>query len=194
MAREKKEKAPTTEKEESVKGVTITYEQAARLFTGIEEAANARVGMGNPEFRTACLMNKAVVKPHIETIKEAQTPSEDYKAYRSKSEELTKRYAVKNEDGTIKRFTLPLGKGEEVIDPEMRGYPLYSDYAKYSKEIDQLDEEYKAVLEEEKNRPQLVEELLKKKIENLYFKSIERKPADIPWNTEEIFIEVGIIR
>ena len=149
--------------------------------------------MGVPTFRTTTILNKGVCKPIIYIITEANTPSKDLDKYREEFAAIQEKYGEKSIDGrTLKLYSKPYGKGEEVIDPNENGYYNYPDLQGFRDESDELDKKYDAVIEEEKKRPELVADILKTKVK-LSFKTFQSLPADVTWDLEEVLREIGLI-
>ena len=171
----------------------VTYAQVQALYNAINDAKNQRVGMGVPTFRTTTILNKGVCKPIIDIITEANTPSKDLDKYREEFAAIQEKYGEKSIDGrTLKRYSKPYGKGEEVVDPNEMGYYNYLDLQGFRNESEELDKKYDAVIEEEKKRPELVADILKTKVK-LSFKTFQSLPADVTWDLEEVLREIGLI-
>jgi len=139
-------------------------QEVLNLFNGLQAVSN----LPGAKWSYAVARNITKLRPEVEALQKAFTPSEEFNVYDQKRIELAQKYSVK-EKGVPK--TVKVGMSEEY---------LIADKDKFNKELFKLQETYKKTLDERKKQVDDFNEILEEKIEvELYMVDSEYIPEAI---------------
>lgn len=115
------------------------------LYNGLNSVGNL-VGV---IFGYAVNKNLSIMKPEIEALQKAITPSKEFLEYDNKRIEIVKKYALKDdkEQFIIKNNSYDIGDKTEIVEEEVK--TLKEEYKDAIKEQEKQIEEYNALLETE---------------------------------------------
>ena len=132
------------------------------------------------KFAYAVAKNKKLIEEEVEALNEGLNPSEKFKEYDEKRVELAKEHAEKDEDGNAVMV------GEENI----KSFDI-KDIAKFTKDLEKIQEEYKTELEARdkqlKDYEKLMDEDTKLELQKV---KLENVPEEITGEQLELISEI----
>ncbi len=137
----------------------LFYNMKNKNLYELKEVINRVNKKGNNKFKLALLLNEKMIDERIESIDKLREQSEEYKAFEQKRHELIASHAELDENGQVIVYSQPDGKGSVTNDGY--GYPnIVKEKKKYEKQLTELQEENKEVVEAEiKKQSDFVETL-----------------------------------
>lgn len=117
------------------------------LYT-IKDVISQVKDKGTNKFKLALIINEIEIDKRIEALDKLNEQSKELKEFEEKRREIMSKYAEKYENGNVKVYSAPGGKGE--IKTDGYGFPnITKDKEAYDKEIQKLNEDNKKLLEKE---------------------------------------------
>lgn len=144
-------------------------------FTELKDVENKNLYIPSSKFLYIIARNKENLNRIITTLEETVALSADFKKYNEKREELNKKHAKKDENGQ------PLKEQFVHGDQMMERYiiPGMNDEASvYQKEFNKLKQEFKDTIDEQKQKEESYNSMLKQ--EALDFKPFTISIEDVP--------------
>lgn len=137
----------------------LFYNMKNKNLYELKEVINRVNKKGNNKFKLALLLNEKMIDERIESIDKLREQSEEYKAFEQKRHELIASHAELDENEQVIVYSQPDGKGSVTNDGY--GYPnIVKEKKKYEKQLTELQEENKEVVEAEiKKQSDFVETL-----------------------------------
>lgn len=128
------------------------------LYNGIHSV----MGLVGVIFGYALNKNLEIMRPEIEALQKAITPSEKFIEYDKKRVEIVKKHALKDEKGDfiVNASGYDVGDNISIVEEEIK--PLNEEYAKAIKDREDQIKEYNKLIKEDSSI-----KLYKVKLENL---------------------------
>ncbi len=161
----------------------MTNDDCLTMFNGLaavkQPAFKDLAGMDNKEdflFHTKFVhrvtKNKKVLDPIIETLREAEKLSDEYKEYMEKRDEILAKHAKKDKEGNPEER---IAVGPDGIGRRSYNVPSLADKTSdAAKAIDKLEKKNEGVIEARKKQEEEMKELMKEES--------DFKPILIPWS------------
>ena len=138
------------------------------------QALNSVLHLSGAKFAYAVSRNLAILKPEMESLEKASTPSEAYLKFDEERIKLVEKYAEKDEKGKPKQVPM-------AINPRQTEYVIEQDKQnELDTEFGKLKEEHKEAIEARETQVKEYNELLKTDAPKLEFHKITI--ADVPNN------------
>ena len=153
---------------------TLKNYQILDLVEGFKKIAEKQI-KSNKKFSYALILNDDAVQSYVKAVTSIAKPSDNYAEYENKRNDIIIKYAKVDGAGNIQ---LDDNRGvifKDDVDPNV-----------VIEELDELDKEYKDVLEERNNDIKEYNEVLTKDVEvNLEIVSLDDVPEEVG---EDIFL------
>jgi hypothetical protein len=142
---------------------------------------NFKPSVPNAQFSYFVVKNKRAIKDEVDSLNEAQEPSEAFKEYDQKRAELAMKFADKDSKGN------PITQANQ--------YKIEAEKDKFDKELIKLKKKYAKALEEREEQAKTFSKLLSEEIEfDGYQIDLGMLPPDTDVVTMEILFNTGLIK
>jgi len=118
---------------------------------------------GNNKFKLALILNEIKIDERIEALKKLNEPSKELQKFNNERDPLAREHAELDQQGNMKVYSLPDGKGE--LKKDGIGYPnIIKEKKVFEDKLDKLKVKYKKAIDEGAKKQEEFLETLKEDV------------------------------